>query len=614
MKEFYYQWQWQLTSSPEQFWPYLADTNRFNHDTGVPAVEELSVGDDNTIARHFRARLYGVPIAWREEPFEWVRPTRMGVVRHYAPSSLLQPLARLHQQATLTPRPEGGSHLLYEVWVKARHLLGLIAIPVQVGLLLAHRFDKTIRRYDRLAQSGQQFLIVPGPANFPTGGHRRLATLRQSLLDEGHSLKAVTKLIELLEQADDMSLDGIRPYVLADYWKLGRKEILELCLAATRVGLLDLRWELLCPLCRGAAVEGDSLSKVTGRAHCDSCNIDYEVNFDQSVELTFRPNPAVRLVAERTAYCMAGPQVTPHIAIQQIVPAGAEREIAAQLEQGRYRLRVLHRPGGQYLRADSSGREEATLAVTPDDWPQGELQLSAHPKLRFKNETNQEQLLILERTAWSDQAVTAAEVTAIQRFRDLFASEVLRPGEQISVNNVTLVFTDLRQSTRMYREIGDAPAFGLVMNHFDILRQAIDEQNGAIVKTIGDAVMAVFRRPINAMLAILQAQHALANPPAGMQPLYLKAGFHLGPCIAVNLNDRLDYFGSTVNLAARLVDLSNGEEIILSEVVLQDPEISDLLNRPDVMLHYQKSLVNLKGFDNAFTIWRVQREANAVQG
>lgn len=608
MKEFYYQWQWELKSSPEQFWPYLADTNRFNHDTGVPAVEEQGVRENNTIARHFRARLYGVPIAWREEPFEWVRPTRMGVVRHYAASSLLQPLARLHQQATLTSRPEGGSHLRYEVWVRPRHLLGLIAIPIQVGLLLARRFDRTIRRYDRLAQTGQQFLIVPGSANFPAGGRRRLAALSQTLLDEGHSPQATSKLVELIEQADDLSLDGIRPYVLADYWGLPRKEILELCLAATRLGLLDLRWELLCPLCRGASVSGDSLSKITGRAHCDTCNIDYEVNFDQSVELTFQPNPAVRLLAEKTAYCMAGPQVTPHIAVQQIVPAGTEREIVAQLEEGRYRLRVLHRPGGQYVRASDSGREEATLSVTPNSWPPGELQLARQPKLHFKNETNQEQLLILERIAWSDQAATAAEVTAIQRFRDLFASEVLRPGEQISVNNVTLIFTDLRQSTRMYREIGDAPAFGVVMNHFDVLRQAIDEQNGAIVKTIGDAVMAVFRRPISAMLAVLQAQHALANPPAGTQPLYLKAGLHLGPCIAVNLNDRLDYFGSTVNLAARLVDLSNGEEIILSEPVFQDPEISDLLNRPDVMLQSQKSLVNLKGFDNAVTIWRIRSE------
>src|SRR5204862_6366444 len=105
-----------------------------------------------------------------------------------------------------------------------------------------------------------------------------------------------------------------------------------------------------------------------------------------------------------------------------------------------------------------------------------------------KNETDAEQLLILERMEWSDQATTAAEVTALQVFRDLFASEALRPGEQISVGTLTVLFTDLRNSTRMYREIGDATAFGRVMNDFDILRQAIADEGGALVKTLGDAV------------------------------------------------------------------------------------------------------------------------------
>ena len=91
--------------------------------------------------------------------------------------------------------------------------------------------------------------------------------------------------------------------------------------------------------------------------------------------------------------------------------------------------------------------------------------------LQLKNETDAEQLLILERMEWSDQATTAAEVTALQMFRDLFAAEALRPGEQISVGTLTILFTDLRHSTQLYREIGDATAFGRVMSHFDVLKK-----------------------------------------------------------------------------------------------------------------------------------------------
>ena len=97
-----------------------------------------------------------------------------------------------------------------------------------------------------------------------------------------------------------------------------------------------------------------------------------------------------------------------------------------------------------------------------------------------------EQTFQLERTVWSDLASTAADVTALQVFRDLFATEVVRPGEEISIGSVTLMFTDLRDSTRLYRKIGDAPAFGRVREHFEILGKSNAEEGGGIVKTMGD--------------------------------------------------------------------------------------------------------------------------------
>jgi len=149
--------------------------------------------------------------------------------------------------------------------------------------------------------------------------------------------------------------------------------------------------------------------------------------------------------------------------------------------------------------------------------------------VELENQTGEEQLFILERTVWSDDAATAAEVTALQVFRDLFASEALRRGEQISVGTLTVLFTDLKDSTRMYREIGDATAFGRVMNHFDVLKQLIAEEDGALVKTIGDAVMAVFRQPAAGVRAMLRAQQQLGSPPDGMMPLTLKADCTLVP-------------------------------------------------------------------------------------
>jgi class 3 adenylate cyclase len=233
----------------------------------------------------------------------------------------------------------------------------------------------------------------------------------------------------------------------------------------------------------------------------------------------------------------------------------------------------------------------------------------------FKNATDAEQLFILERMAWGGDAVTAAEVTTMQLFRHLFAREALRPGEQISVGSLTVVFTDLRGSTRLYTEIGDAPAFGMVMEHFDVLRGIINDEGGAIVKTIGDAVMAVFRRPAPALRAMLAAQRALAAASSnGPQTLRLKAGIHYGPCIAVTLNDRLDYFGSTVNVAARLEGLSSGDDVVISDAVRTDPEVAELLEAHDGDFAAERFAAALKGFDAGhFELWRVSLARSAVK-
>jgi len=174
------------------------------------------------------------------------------------------------------------------------------------------------------------------------------------------------------------------------------------------------------------------------------------------------------------------------------------------------------------------------------------------------------------------------------------------------VGTLTVLFTDLRNSTRLYREIGDATAFGRVMNHFDVLKKVITDEDGALVKTIGDAVMAIFRRPVGALKAMLAAQEMLASPAEGMSPLTLKAGIHEGPCIAVTLNDRLDYFGSTVNMAARLESLSTGDDVVISHAIYDDAEVRELIRAENLQATPFEMM--LKGFDEErFELWRVSK-------
>jgi class 3 adenylate cyclase len=614
-REFHYRWEFDLESSPEQLWPLVADTNRFNRDTGVPAVETVGVGAKalKNARRRLRLSAFGIPVEWEEQPFEWTRPTRFGVTRRYTRG----PITELRVLVELTPRQAAadanpghdyaaGTKLVYQVWAKPRNVIGLVAIPIQIGVLSARSFARTVREYDDLAKQGRTAANLSPTVEFVPGGRARLLALSEKMAGQGTDGELVALLVDYIENADEFALGRIRPYDLARQNNQSRRGVLEACLCATRAGILDLQWNLICPMCRGGPGMG-SLQDLGSNVHCPGCNIDFAVNFEQSVELTFRTNPSIRKTVGET-FCVGGPQVTPHIAAQQLLPPNSSRGINLSLDAGRYRLRTMSIPGWQHLRAKENSADPITLRATNDGWVNEELEIGTDADISFENATADEQLFILERTAWSDEAATAAEVTALQVFRDLFAAEALRPGEQISVGTLTVLFTDLKDSTRMYREIGDATAFGRVMNHFDILKEAIAGEEGAMVKTIGDAVMAVFRSPAGAVRAMLHAQQRLATAAEGMQPLSLKAGLHTGPCIAVTLNDRLDYFGSTVNMAARLEAQSTGDDVVISSAVYSDPEVRELLSDPEGGFSAKRFEMPLKGFDQEqFELWRVTK-------
>ncbi|MCA0454618.1 MAG: DUF5939 domain-containing protein [Chloroflexi bacterium] len=598
LREFHYRWQWHLQASPETLWPLVADTNRFNRDTGVPEIHKHGTETLTNARRNLRLVRFGVPIEWQEEPFEWIRPFRYGVMRHYTRG----PVGDMRIQATLAPQTDGTTELTYEVWAAPRSILGLAAIPAQVGLLSARAFARTFRAYDEVAANNQSLITLAPTAEFMPGGHARLNTLCDRLLNDGANADIINRLHDFIQTGDDISLSKMRPYALADEWGIDRRHLLEHHLLATRTGMLELQWDVLCPMCRGAKQTGTSLDQISSEVHCDTCNVDFKVNFERSVELSFHPNPSIRAV-NQAEFCMAGPQTTPHIVVQQLLAAGEERAVQPILDNGRYRLRTLGLRGSEYIQVGDDGLNDITLRANKfDGWPEVETVISNSPTLRLRNTTDEEQLFILERLAWTDQAVTAAEVTTLQLFRDLFASEALRPGQQISVGSLAIVFTDLRGSTRLYNQIGDAPAFGLVMDHFDVLREAISAEGGAIIKTIGDAVMAVFPRPAPALRAMLNAQAQLANT-LGQHPIKLKAGIHYGPCIAVTLNERLDYFGSTINKASRLEGFSTGEDVVISKAVYDDPEVAALLYSGELVGDLFET--RLKGFDDQDSLWRV---------
>ena len=594
--EFHYKWEWDLASSPEALWPLASDTNRFNRDTGLPPMQLLGI--QNRV-KQVKFKVPLVNIVWDEEPFEWTYPYRFGILRRYRTG----PLQEMRVDCRLERR-DAGTHLIYEVWVKARNVLGDIAIPLGIGTYSAKRFEDAFKLYDRIASTSNTLPGTTTKQNLSSSGHSRYRLLRERLIAQNVDQTTLDRLYEYFQHADDLSIQRMRPYALADGWNLPRRAVLEAFLFATREGILDMYWDLLCPECRGVAEDHKRLGDLHAHSHCNTCQIDFNVNFDQNVEVIFRPNPSIRQVDTSIEFCVGSPQRQPHIVFSLIVPPREQLPFNTMLKAGRYRLTASAVDGSQILTAASDGPATMDFHADKLGWNSDFLKIGLSPNVRLFNDSDFTQTFQMERVVWSDQAATAADVTTLQVFRDLFSNEVLRVDEEISVGSMTLMFTDLRNSTKMYREIGDAPAFGRVREHFEILEQAVAKEEGAIVKTMGDAVMAAFRKPVSAVRAIWDVQRELTA--RGIPPLSIKVGLHHGPCIVVNLNERLDYFGSAVNIAARLPHFSAGGELVLSGEIRHDPEVSEFLAKnaaPNTVSRFQSEL---RGYDTPMEMWRVR--------
>jgi class 3 adenylate cyclase len=288
---------------------------------------------------------------------------------------------------------------------------------------------------------------------------------------------------------------------------------------------------------------------------------------------------------------------TPHILAHLTVEPTQALEVPIDLSPGPYRVRTLE-PGPELLLEAGAAPLPIVRHDGTDLTPSGEA-----PALTFLNATDKPLTFVLEERTWVKDALTADRLTALQSFRDLFSDQVLRPGDEVAIERVAILFSDLRGSTALYERLGDAAAYHRVREHFGYLAGIVRQHDGAVIKTIGDAVMAVFADPARGVAAALAMQQHIGELNAGSDaPLVLKVGLHAGPCIAVNLNDRLDYFGRTVNLAARLQGESRGGDVILSAEMAAEQEVEAVLTEREL----ERGETQLRGFARPVPLARVQ--------
>jgi len=575
-------WTWTFDLPPDALWLLLADTDRLNEALGLPPyLLEETPQPNGTVLRRGKGKAAGFALEWEEKPYEWItgrhfrqsREFTRGPFRRFGPVFDLEPAALDGGRI--------GSRLAYALEYEPLTLTGRLfgaRLARQAGAAVERRILEAVA----FARGERPTLFEFPPPELPPGARDRAASLAKEIDRSPYGNGLGGKLADLALSGMAADLARLKPKKLARDLGVPPRTAIEACLAATRAGLFTMKWDLLCTNCRGAKLTVAALSELPRGAHCPSCNIDYGRDFEKNVELSFAPAPAVRPLLAG-GFCLSGPMMTPHVAVQLLLPPGGSRSVAIDLPAGAWRLRTLH--PGSTVEVDHRGGAFPGLRITAqgvEAMPPGE-----PGTIDFRSDVDFEAAALIEDRTWTRDALTAPEVVSLQAFRDLFSAATLRPGDEAGVSQVALLFSDLQGSTALYERVGDARAYNMVREHFALLASIVRDHDGAVVKTIGDAVMASFGDPAQAVRAALAMQAAISA-----HELVLKLGIHAGPSVMVSLNDRLDYFGSTVNMAARLQGQARGSDIVLSRAVAEDPAVRPLL----AALPSRTESMALKGF------------------
>ena len=587
-----------MNSELELAWDLISNTDKINR-----SFYKNPIIFDMAEDKNGGSLLYGKSISslgivskFREFPFEWIENKFFSVYRIFSKG----PIKKMQFRCNII-KNKNGFIVNFLIRLLPSHFILIPLIKMEINKNMISNFRKTFKEIDDFLLTKQELAIPVFGIQKQNPDLSKLNYIKEKFLIITKDETFSSKLSSYILIASDNDLIKIKPYKVAKVIHEDKKKTLEFFLKATKEGYFDLNWNILCPDCRGGNQNFKNLSKLEEKVHCKSCNIDYGIDFDRNVELTFSPNISIREIVGGV-FCFGGPQNTPHIRNQIRIPKKSSKNIEIPLKNGIY---LIFSPQLKYntrINVENLYPKVESIEYIPIN----QIIETSNESLKiFINNPNDFEILVkIEKADWLLDVVTASEVTAMQEFRFNFSSDVLRKDQDISIKSIAILFTDLKGSTIFYNKKGDTYAYKIVGDHFDILFKYISQFNGAIVKTIGDAVMAVFLNPKDAVNYSIKVHEEIEklNINYGEDLLQLKIGIHFGPALVVNMNDRLDYFGSTVNLAARTEGQCKGKDIVISKKIYDIPDVKDIIKEYE----YEKFESELKGFTESQVLVRIK--------
>jgi class 3 adenylate cyclase len=444
------------------------------------------------------------------------------------------------------------------------------------------------------------------------------------------------KLINYIQEEPKWGLFHINPYEVALKLKISEDEVLDWMLYAVYEGLLDMTWNTICPYCGANEHQHGSLNTLDQEFYCVPCNLPLDGQLDDQVEVAFQPRAEIRELSfepfsdrgDYDRYYYSDNFQLPQEIIEYfggidrgfwVIPPKQSVTFDVTIDYELYRLLSLDRHTQSFLKQSDNGVNRITLESSNSGFETSEVEVaSGDVAITIKNSGDQPTAIIVQKLNQSEayelfdahpptfkRFLTGKEVLNRQVFRELFPIQDLPADLSLRVGDVTLLFTDLKGSTALYEEAGDIDAYRLVKDHFTLLTEAIRSNRGALIKTIGDAVMAAFSQPEDGLRAATQMVERMSEySQKSVHEVGLKLGLHKGAAIAVNANQSLDYFGRTVNIAARVQGEANAGEIWLSEVMMNASGIKEILQESGYHVSPQES--QLRGIEERMSLYKCE--------
>src|SRR6516165_6463757 len=448
----------------------------------------------------------------------------------------------------------------------------------------------------------------------------------------------VTAIEELVREAPDRDLCRANALAFAAKHGLDEERAIAAFLHAARLGLFELSWNVLCPGCGGVLDAGATLKTVNRAEYaCALCAAGYEATLDQMVEVTFTVSPRVRRIAAhspdtlpeaeyyRQIFWSSGVDLPETLGsslaeftVDSIELAPGEKAVLSVQLPKNFVIAfdpVTH--GTQFIDVrgePTQERQTLSMVFNKVKQPVGTIEMRPGPlRVTFENRTDRRVLPALwiaadplhQLLGRRRPFITAKRLLTNQTFRDIYRTDTLDVDQRLKITSLTFLFTDLKGSTALYERVGDLVAYDLVRQHFGVLNEIVAAETGAVVKTIGDAVMATFPTPDRALAAALRMREEMTriNAERRNEDLLLKIGIHEGPCLAVTLNNSQDYFGQTVNMAARVQGLASSRAILATKPVIEDAKAAKILE--DAGLQPTMQVAALRGIADQTTVYEI---------